>query len=74
MNKPRYLALRIEAASLVGAQLLDASGNVLRGIEIDAMLPPVDGFVDLRIDLPTGRITNWVSPTPAYLRLFQGDL
>ena len=74
MGKPRITTIRINAkcGELFTAQLVDADGGDAG--EYDGCVPDFfpgmhyGDYVELDIDVATGRILNWKKPTQAALR------
>lgn len=74
MSKPATISFTAKCSDLFGAALLDKERNLL-GEEHDGYVPkffPGEHFgdyIEMEIDIETGRILNWVKPTDEELNV-----
>ena len=79
MTKPKTLKINAKCADGFYASLEDTKGNAV-GSDYDSYVPKFmpgqhyGDYVELEIDLATGRILNWTPPTTEQLEEAFGDL
>lgn len=68
---PQFLQLRLIGRHELGIALLDKYGAIIKGYGSCATLFYPDGdYIDLKIDIATGHIIDWIPPTTEDLRHF----